>query len=158
MAKAPSFDEQAAHRHFAAACFNRAWDLIDKADRTPEEDREMVRLSHASHWHWTQVEGHTQTNLSVGYWQTSRIYSLLGEAENARRYAELCLDASRGGDVEPFYLGCAYEALARAAAVGGDAEAAGRYRREAARLAEAVSDEASREQLVRDLKTIAQVR
>jgi hypothetical protein len=155
MAKAPSFDEQAAHRRFAAACFNRAWDLIDKSDRTPEEDREMVRLSHASHWHWTQLEGHTQTNLSIGYWQASRIYALLGEAENSRQYAELCLEVSKGDDVEPFYLAYAYEALARAAAVASDAEAARQYCGEAERIAEAVSDDASRAQLLGDLKTIA---
>lgn len=155
MAKSPPFDHQAAHRYFAAACFNRAWDLIDKSDRTPEEDREMVRLTHASHWHWTQLEGHTRTNLSVGYWQTSRVYALLGEAEGAHQYAELCLEASRGDDVELFYLAYAYEALARAAAVAGDAETARRHRGEAERIAESVSDAESREQLLGDLKTIA---
>ena len=33
MSEQPGFDLQAAHRYFSAACFNQAWDLIDKADR-----------------------------------------------------------------------------------------------------------------------------
>jgi hypothetical protein len=30
----PDFDIAAAHKYFAASCFNRAWDLIDKASDT----------------------------------------------------------------------------------------------------------------------------
>jgi hypothetical protein len=50
------FDRTAAHRYFSANCFNKAWTLIDKEDRTPEEDQQMIRLNQASIWHWTQRE------------------------------------------------------------------------------------------------------
>jgi hypothetical protein len=53
MAKAPEFDLEAAHKYFAAHCFSRAWDLIDKKDRTPEDDRMMVALNQASLFHWS---------------------------------------------------------------------------------------------------------
>jgi hypothetical protein len=56
----------------------------------------MIRLSLASHWHWTQREDCAVTNISVAYWRTSRIYAVLGQAENARRYAEMCLEPVRG--------------------------------------------------------------
>ena len=79
-----SFDQQTAHRRFAALCFNEAWNLIDKAERTAEDDRQLVRLVHASHWHWTQIDGATAENFSIGYWQAARVYALLGEAENAQ--------------------------------------------------------------------------
>ena len=46
-----SFDKQADHRCFAAQYFNLAWDLIEKTNRTEEEDREMTRVAHASRWH-----------------------------------------------------------------------------------------------------------
>ena len=51
MAKAPEFDLEAAHRYFAAHCFNTAWDLIEKKNRTPEDDRMMVALNQASLFH-----------------------------------------------------------------------------------------------------------
>lgn len=38
MSNEASFDAAAAHRYFAAECFNQAWDLISKPDRTPDED------------------------------------------------------------------------------------------------------------------------
>lgn len=51
MSKKPDFDMDAAHRYFSAGCFNRAWDLMEKSSRTPEEDEQMIRLALASHWH-----------------------------------------------------------------------------------------------------------
>ncbi len=111
----PDFDLAAAHRHFSAACFNGVWELIDKPSRSPDEDRLMVSMCHASLYHWQQRPDCTSRSLSIGYWQLSRVYALLGEADNARHYGRHCLDHSQ--DEEPFYLGYAHEALARAEAV-----------------------------------------
>jgi hypothetical protein len=130
-----------AHRYFSAACFNQAWDLIVKPDRTPEESAQMLHLGMASLWHWTQRADRTPTNLSVGYWQVARIYALLGQPSNARDYARRCLDLSVAEGVEPVYLAYAYEALARAEAVAGNVDEVERYLQEARRLAENVEEE-----------------
>ena len=61
-------------------------------------------------------------HLSVGYWQASRIQAIFGNAVEARRHAEVCLSYSIA--LEPFFLGYAHEALARAAHVAGDTDAA----------------------------------
>ncbi|MBL8850512.1 MAG: hypothetical protein JNG89_12600, partial [Planctomycetaceae bacterium] len=47
-------DRAAAHRQFSGECFNRTWELIDKQDRTPADDEQMLLRSLASLWHWTQ--------------------------------------------------------------------------------------------------------
>lgn len=154
MAKKADFDVQAAHKYFSVQCFNQAWNLIEKPDRTPEEDEQMIRLNQASHWHWTQREDCTKTNLSVGYWQASRIYAILGQADNARRYGQLCLDHSRGDDVPPFYLGYAYEALARAESAAGNRAKMEKYLAQARKAADAVSDPDSKKFLVDDLDTV----
>ena len=44
MAKAPELDVAAAHKYFSAHCFNKAWDLIEKTDRTPEDERSVPSL------------------------------------------------------------------------------------------------------------------
>jgi hypothetical protein len=154
MAKEPEFDLTAAHQYFSTDCFNKAWDLIDKADRTPEEDEEMIRLNQASIWHWTQREDCTATNLSVGYWQASRVYAILGQVDNARRYGQLCLDASQADDVPPFYLGYAFEALARAEMVAGDSLATEQYRELAQEAAGKIADADEKKWLLDDLDTI----
>lgn len=154
MSGKPEFDVGAAHRHFSAECFNKAWELMRKANRTAEDDEQMIRLSLASHWHWTQREDCTATNASIGYWQTSRIYAMLGQGDNARRYGHLCLGASQGEGILPFYLGYAYEALARAESVAGNRDKTGQYLREGRRVAETMPNPDAKKQLLDDLETI----
>ena len=151
MTQAPPLD-LAAHCHFAAACFNHTWELLDKPGRTPEDDEAMIACCLASLWHWRQRPDCTPRNLSVGYWQASRVYAVLGQPQNAWRYGELCLKASEGE--EPFYLGYAYESLARAAKAAGDADLQARYRRQAEELAAQLPEGEERELLAKDLKSL----
>lgn len=147
-------DIAAAHRHFSVDCFNRAWDLIEKEDRTPEEEDEMLNLSIASLWHWTQRPDCTQKELSLGNWQISRIYALIGRPEMATAYAERCLAATEDADLPPFYLGYAYEALARAAMTSRDRRLAMEYIAQARQLAQREESDEDRQLLLDDLATI----
>lgn len=150
MANGPDFDVAAAHKYFATHCFNSAWDLIDKTNRTPEDDQLMVALTHASIYHWLNRPDCTNKNLSIGYWQASRIQSLLGHPAEAVRHAEECLRYS--SDLEPFYVGYAYEALARAAALIGQNQQASEYRAQAEAQAARVENDNARAMLLKDLK------
>lgn len=154
MAAKPEFDLDAAHRFFSADCFNRAWDLIDKNSRTPEDDEEMVRLSLASLWHWTQREDHTRVNLSVGYWQLSRIFSLLQQPDNARHYGMLSLNLLPSDNALPFYRAYAYEALARAELLAADLDKKEEYLNKAMLLAESMVDPEEKQQLQSDLSDL----
>jgi hypothetical protein len=141
-----------AHRYFAAHCFNSAWDLIEKTDRSAEDDRLMVLLNQASIYHWSQRPDCNNQRLSIGYWQASRIQALLGNAAEARRHAETCLSLSR--DLAPFYRGYAQEALARAAQVAGDSERASQHIALATALSEKIKEKTDRDLLLNDLKSI----
>ena len=146
-------DLAAAHRHFSAWCFNQAWDLIEKPDRSEADDRLMVALNQASIFHWLNRPDCAAKNLSIGYWQASRIQALLGNASEAMRHAHTCLSYSDG--LEPFHLGYAYEASARAAGLAGDARVLAGYLGQARALAEQVSDAADRQLLMADLQTLS---
>ncbi len=52
MTTALPFDLAVAHRFFSTQCFNDAWDLIGKSDRTAGEDEHLISVCHASLWHW----------------------------------------------------------------------------------------------------------
>lgn len=146
------FDTATGHRYFAAACFNATWELLDKQNRTSDDEEAMIACSLASLWHWQQRPDCTPRNLSIGYWQVSRVYATVGQPQNAWRYGELCLKASEGE--EPFYLGYAYEALARAAKAAGDAQLQAQYRRQAEELASQLLEGEERELLSKDLQTL----
>ena len=107
----PAFDVAMAHKFFSANCFNEAWELMQKRERTQHDDEQMLLLAYASMWHWTQRPHCTPTKKSIGYWQLSRINTILGRADESRRYALLSLEHT--SEEEPFFVGYAYEALAR---------------------------------------------
>jgi hypothetical protein len=148
----PPIDIAAAHVYFSTRCFNQTWELIEKTPRTPAEDELMRALSHASLWHWMQRPDVTERNLSIGYWQLSRVYALLGRAADAADYGELCLQHSRAE--APFFLGYAHEALARAARVAGDLQRMNQHLSTARQLAEQITDIQDRTQLEQDLTSL----
>jgi tetratricopeptide (TPR) repeat protein len=154
MVKKTDFDIQVVHGYFSKECFNRAWDYIDKPVRTKSEEDAMLHLSLTSLWHWAEREDCTPTNLSIGYWQVSRVFALLGQTDNARHYGELCLEASQKDDVLPFYLGYAYEALARAALVAGNLDEMEEFLNKAKQVAAKLPDPQAKQQLLSDLATI----
>jgi hypothetical protein len=142
------------HKQIASQCFNRVWDLLDLQERTREEEEQMIHLAHTSFWHWTQVENHTPTNLSIGYWQISRVYAVVGNGEQALYYANRCEEVSLNGNIPPFFIGYAYEAQARAYKVlGQDNDAQSSYQK-AKTYTELVVDEESKKMLVKDLEEI----
>jgi tetratricopeptide (TPR) repeat protein len=151
----PDFDLQSVHRYFSVQCFNQAWELIEKPERTTEEDEAMIRLSHASHYHWTQREGYSPTNNSIANWQLARIYAVLGRLEQARHYAGLCLQASREEGVEAVFVGYAYEALARVERMAGNKEQAQAYLASALEQADKTDDEEERQMLLDDLADLS---
>ncbi len=154
MTNSPNFDPTIAHQHFSVTCFNQAWDLIEKPNRTPAEDETMLRLTLTSHWHWTQRADYGPKSSTVAYWQSARIYALLGQATNARRHGHLSLEAAQSEGIAPFYLGYAYEALARAEAVAGNQAKMTQYLNQARQVAETVPDAEAQKTLLADLETV----
>ncbi len=150
----PTFDLYQAHRYFSAECFNRAWDLIDKPSRTPAEDETMLQFGLTSLWHWSQRTDHTDIHLSVGHWQVARIYTLLGNVDEARRHAHTSLELSLAAGDFPFYQGYAYEALARAEMLAGEKIKAAEYLQNARELSHKIPDIDDKQQLLADLDSI----
>ena len=100
-------------KKIAIDCFNSTWDLIDKPEKTADDKIEMIRLAHASLYFWQLVENHTPTNLSIGYWQLSRVYSLIEDGQSAVLFGNKCIEISLQDSVDAFYLAYGYEAVAR---------------------------------------------
>ncbi len=139
-------------RALAVALFNRVWELLQKADRTPAEDQELVNAAHASRYHWTPIG--TARHLAVGDWQISRVYSALDRPEPALHHAQLCLDNARLAADEPWLLASAYEGLARASAAAGDDAAARKWKDRAVAQLELVTDPEDREIVERDIASL----
>jgi RNA polymerase sigma factor (sigma-70 family) len=147
-----SMTEKAFHRTQAAQLFNHVWDLLELPVRTVAQDDEMLHAAHASRHHWGVVG--TPVNLARGEWQVSRVYSVLGRPEPALHHATRCLEICRANGISDFDIAFAHEALARANALAGNADATAQHLAQAAELgAQIVADE-DRALFFDDLKTV----
>lgn len=143
------------HKRLAVDLFNRVWELLEKADRAIEDDDEMVHAAHASRYHWGRVG--TPLEFERGEWQISRVYSALKRPESALHHAARCLDICEANGIGDFDLAFAYEALARAHAVAGDAVKGREFVALAERAAEAIEDPGNREYTLGELRTVKEM-
>ena len=147
------FNIAEAHAYFSTEYFNQAWDYIEKAGkRTPEDNLTMLHLAIASLFHWTQRQDVRPENLTVGYWQVSRVYNLIKQPHNARTYGLLSLQYAK--ELGPFYQAYAYETLARAEMLCDNRVIMLVHLEKARSLAAQVAEEDDRKLLLRDLETI----
>jgi DNA-binding transcriptional MerR regulator len=141
-------------RLLAAQLFNETWRLMEQEDRTRDDDDRMIHTAHASRCHWGQVPTATPAHLARGEWQVSRVYAVLGRAEPALHHAGRVLDICQENGIGDWDLAFAYEALARAHAVAGDAGQAREFTDQALAAAEDISGAEDRELVLADLETI----
>ncbi len=140
------------HEQCGKALFNAVWTLLDKPDRGAADDDLMVHTVHAMMLHWLQVG--TPENFARGEWQLSRVYAVLRRAEPALRHAERCLALCREHGLAGFDLAFAYEALARAHAIAGDAAQGNRFLRLADQAGRDIAEDDDHKILCGDLQTI----
>jgi len=141
------------HRKFAVDLFNYTWTLLDKTDRTIEDDDQMVHAAHASRYHWSQVGA--PVNLARGEWQVSRVYAVLNRAEPALYHAQRCLEICQENGIGDFDLAYAYEALARASAVAGMPAQRDEYAALAKEAGRYIAEQDDKETFFKDLETVS---
>jgi tetratricopeptide (TPR) repeat protein len=151
---APGTGSVTDERLLAAQLFNETWRWLEKEGRSREDDDRMIHAAHASRYHWGQVPAATPAHLARGEWQISRVYAVLGRAEPALHHARRVLDLCQENGIGDFDLAFAYEALARAHAVAGDAGQAREHTDQALAAAEDIADNDDRDLVLADLETI----
>lgn len=140
------------HREFGVELFNYVWDLLDKPERTQEEDDSMLNAAHASRYHWENAG--TALNVARGEWQIARVYATLKRAEPATYHARRCLEICLENGYGDFDLAFAYEALARASKIEGDTASRDKYLEQAAEASKSIAEGDDRKYFLSELKTI----
>lgn len=140
------------HKEEAVKCFNAAWDLIDKSDRSHEDDVNMVHFAHASRYHWGQIG--TALEFTRGEWQISRVYSILGMGESALFHAKEALRLCLDNGIADFDLAFAYEAMARAHSVLGNHSDRSAFMEKAKEAARAIAEDDDRRYVESEISTL----
>jgi hypothetical protein len=133
-----SQDERKFHLKTAKKCFNETWDYLEKKNRTPDEDRQMLILAHASRYHWGLIGN--AIPIAVGEWQISRVYAELKQAEPSLLFAKSSLELVVKNNLSEL-LPSAYEGMARAHAVAQQPQLARGYIVKARKVLESIKDE-----------------
>lgn len=140
------------HRQIAVDLFNQVWTLMEKPERTPQEADTMIHAAHASRYHWGLVGA--PVNLARGEWQVSRVYAVLYRPEPAHYHAQRCLAICLEHGLGDFDLAYAYEALARAAAIAGEADTRDHYLSLARQAGAQIAEAEDKELFDQDIATI----
>ena len=136
-------------RQLGVDLFNEVWRLME----TREDDDRMVNAAHASAFHWAAAPECKPENRARSEWQISRVYTVLGRPEPAIWHARRCLEHCEANGIGDWDLAYAYEALARAHALGGDDEAA-QWKAKARSAGDAIADPEEREHFDEDYATL----
>jgi hypothetical protein len=140
------------HRKFAKALFNLTWDLLDKKDRTKEENDKMIHAAHASRFHWVEIGEPLQ--FKRGEWQISRAYSVLKRSEPALYHAQRCMEICKENNIGDFDIAFAYEAMARGNAVAQKKAECKKYLDLAKKAGEQIKKKEDRDYFMGELQTI----
>jgi len=141
------------HKKQAIDNFNYTWDLIDKKDRTEEDNLNMIHAAHASRFHWGQVG--TPLHFVRGEWQISRVYALLNMPESALFHGNYSLELCKANKIGDFDLAFGYEAMARAYMIGNKPELMQKYLDLAAASAEDIEEQENKDYVLAELKTVS---
>lgn len=101
------------HRMQGVQCNNSIWEMV-AAERTPENDEEMLRCAFASTYHWARAKGRTPVNDQRGNYMLAKAHLLAGLPERALHYADICMGQTVANKLVDFDLAYAHEARARA--------------------------------------------
>ncbi len=139
------------HKKFAVDSFNLVWSLLDKKDRTKQEDDKMVHAAHASRFHWGEIG--TVVEFERGEWQVSRVYSVLNRPQGALYHAKRCLEICERNNIGDFDIAFAYEAMARANAALGEKSECEKYIKLAKEAGEKIKGKEDKDIFFKDLES-----
>ena len=145
MSEEKTYTEAEAQLHFAKQFFGKTWELLEKPERSQEEDELLVIYAHASLAHWRAAG--TGVNLQRGAWMLAHVYTVLGNSTLALQQAQRCqaLTESYKDHLSDFDFAYAYECMARAQALAGNQAVAQKYIALADEAGAAIKDDEDRE-------------
>ena len=139
-------------RALARQLFNRTWQLIDAADRTPEQNRMMLVTACAAYFHWDAIG--TEENRAIADWQIAHVASLLGYGDLALAHATSALQRVRAAGLPDWLHASALEGLARAHAAAGNRAQRDAYVQRATEVVRRVADAQERELIASQIATV----
>ena len=142
-----------ANKYFAVRFNNAIWPLLEKPNKTEDENNELINLAHASLLHWSKRPDCKKINLQRGEYMIAIAYTEAKRKELALYHAERCkaITNEHPEENDDFDLPYAHLAMASALYLNGFNEEADKQLKEAQRLAGAIKNEVDKKIFMGDL-------
>lgn len=149
-----SIDE--ANAYFAINFNNNIWKLLDKKDRTDEDNNEMINLAHASLLHWKNRSDCQSCNLQRGEYMIALAYIHSGRQEPALYHAIRCLNitSEKIDEMKDFDIAYASLIMSGALSLFNNIDGANAYLQDAKKFGENIRDEEDKKIFMGDLSSV----
>jgi len=141
------------HLYFAKTLNGKVWELLQKTERSRDENELMLYAAQASCYHW--LNAGTGLHHQRAEWLISHVFAELGNANAALTHAVRCLELTEQHAelMQDFDLAYAHEAAARANALAGRRDDALAHLKQAEELGQAIKDQEDKEIFTGDLNS-----
>ena len=117
-----SKEKENIHHYMGIELNVQTWNLLDKEERSENDDKRMLFFAKASLYHWRKSPNYQHVNEQRGQWLVSHVLAILNRGEESLVHAKTCMDITMKESLKGFDLAYAYESKARAFAALGDSE------------------------------------
>jgi tetratricopeptide (TPR) repeat protein len=145
MSEETKYSLEQAHLYFAKSLNGEVWSLLDKENRSREQDEHMLAAAFGSYYHWFQIGN--QANRQRGEYLIARVYLELGNTSEALAHAQRCLELTNQfrDHMQDFDQAFALEMFARTNAAANKNEVAREYYNRAKKAGQKIADEEDRQ-------------
>jgi hypothetical protein len=124
-------------RSIAIQQFNRCWEILDQAERTEADLRELLQAAFTSRYHWLQVGN--ERNWIISDWMVSRALAYNACGDLALNFAKRANEAAWASEQPDWLRASAAEGILRAVIALGDTTEIDGWKLRAQELVEDIS-------------------
>ena len=141
------------HHYMGIEMNNQTWGLLDKKDRSEQDNIKMINFAKASLYHWRKSDKFKVVNEQIGQWLISHVYAILDKSYEALSYAKETLKITEKNNLKDFDLAYAYESMARAYSISGDKDKSEKWYKKAKTAGDLIASDCDKEYFISDLNS-----
>ena len=141
------------HHYMGIEMNNQTWGLLDKKDRSEQDNIRMINFAKASLYHWRKSDKYEVVNEQRGKWLISHVYAMLDKSGETLSYAKETLKITEDNNLKDFDLAYAYESIARAYSISGDKDKSEQWHKKARAAGDLMAGEKDKEYFILDLNS-----
>ena len=143
------------HHYMGIELNMQTFELLDKKDRSEQDNIRMINFAKASLYHWRKSDKYEVVNEQRGQWLISHVYAKLNKSDEALSYAKETLKITEENKkkMKDFDLAYAYESMARAYSISENKDESEKWYKKAKAAGDLIADEKDKEYFILDFNS-----